>query len=156
MSVALVSSPYLDDTSSKIRSKPVPWPVNPTNFALEKSQLIQRHIGIPTRRSNHLWRTSSYHQSRQTTQGKDRVYLDKWWASIRPVVPPVPEETTTSRYDAVHSCSNCRCTSGFVLLDALAAQIDILQFYLDHDERIPLFTRAVESDPELPYGPLLR
>ncbi|KAJ7702405.1 ATPase V1 complex subunit H [Mycena rosella] len=26
----------------------------------------------------------------------------------------------------------------------------------DHDERIPLFTRAVESDPELPYGPLLR
>jgi V-type H+-transporting ATPase subunit H len=27
---------------------------------------------------------------------------------------------------------------------------------LDHDERIPLFTRAVESDPELPYAPLLR
>ncbi|KAJ7756812.1 armadillo-type protein [Mycena maculata] len=26
----------------------------------------------------------------------------------------------------------------------------------DHDERIPLFARAVESDPELPYGPLLR
>ncbi|KAJ7197245.1 ATPase V1 complex subunit H [Mycena pura] len=26
----------------------------------------------------------------------------------------------------------------------------------DHDERIPLFIRAVESDPELPYGPLLR
>ncbi|KAI0048224.1 ATPase V1 complex subunit H [Auriscalpium vulgare] len=26
----------------------------------------------------------------------------------------------------------------------------------DHDERIALFTRAKESDPELPYGPLLR
>ncbi|TFK55012.1 ATPase, V1 complex, subunit H [Heliocybe sulcata] len=26
----------------------------------------------------------------------------------------------------------------------------------DHDERIPLFTRAVESDPDLPYGPLLK
>lgn len=26
----------------------------------------------------------------------------------------------------------------------------------DHDERIPLFTRAAESDPELPYAPLLR
>ncbi|KAF7295144.1 V-type proton ATPase subunit H [Mycena indigotica] len=26
----------------------------------------------------------------------------------------------------------------------------------DHDERIPLFTRAVEVDPELPYHPLLR
>lgn len=26
----------------------------------------------------------------------------------------------------------------------------------DHDERIPLFTRTVETDPELPYGALLR
>lgn len=26
----------------------------------------------------------------------------------------------------------------------------------DHDERISLFTKAAESDPELPYGPLLR
>lgn len=26
----------------------------------------------------------------------------------------------------------------------------------DHDERIPLFTRASEVDPELPYGALLR
>ncbi|KAF8431786.1 armadillo-type protein [Boletus edulis BED1] len=27
---------------------------------------------------------------------------------------------------------------------------------LDHDERIPLFTRAAQSDPDLPYLPLLR
>ena len=27
---------------------------------------------------------------------------------------------------------------------------------LDHEERIPLFTRAAEKDPDLPYGPLLR
>lgn len=27
---------------------------------------------------------------------------------------------------------------------------------LDHDERIPLFTRTSETDPELPYGALLR
>jgi V-type H+-transporting ATPase subunit H len=26
----------------------------------------------------------------------------------------------------------------------------------DHEERIALFTRAAESDPDLPYGPLLR
>ena len=26
----------------------------------------------------------------------------------------------------------------------------------DHDERIPLFLRTSESDPELPYTPLLR
>ena len=28
--------------------------------------------------------------------------------------------------------------------------------YLDHEERLPLFTKAVEWDPELPYAPLLR
>ncbi|KAG6329547.1 hypothetical protein ID866_9542 [Astraeus odoratus] len=27
---------------------------------------------------------------------------------------------------------------------------------LDHDERIPLFTRTAQSDPDLPYAPLLR
>ena len=27
---------------------------------------------------------------------------------------------------------------------------------IDHDERIPLFTRTQQSDPDLPYGPLLR
>jgi hypothetical protein len=32
-----------------------------------------------------------------------------------------------------------------------------LRFSLpDHDERIPLFTRSVENDPELPYTPLLK
>lgn len=28
--------------------------------------------------------------------------------------------------------------------------------FIDHEERIPLFTRASETDPELPYIPLLR
>lgn len=28
--------------------------------------------------------------------------------------------------------------------------------HVDHGERISLFTRAAEKDPELPYGPLLR
>jgi hypothetical protein len=32
----------------------------------------------------------------------------------------------------------------------------MLDVCVDHDERIPLFTRAVETDPELPYAPLLR
>ncbi|THH15592.1 hypothetical protein EW146_g4899 [Bondarzewia mesenterica] len=43
-------------------------------------------------------------------------------------------------------------------------RIDVMQCILvlisdalaDHDERIPLFTKAAESDPELPYDPLLR
>ena len=41
MSIALVSNPYLDDTSAKIRSKPVPWEVrdHPV-FWLSRSILI--------------------------------------------------------------------------------------------------------------------
>lgn len=35
-------------------------------------------------------------------------------------------------------------------------QLLFLEKILDHDERIPLFTRASEIDPELPYGALLR
>ncbi|KAK7466870.1 H(+)-transporting V1 sector ATPase subunit H [Stygiomarasmius scandens] len=43
-------------------------------------------------------------------------------------------------------------------------RVDTMQYILvliadalaDHDERIPLFTRASENDPELPYGPLLK
>jgi len=43
-------------------------------------------------------------------------------------------------------------------------RVDVLQYILvliadsliDHDERIPLYTRAAESDPEMPLGPLLR
>jgi V-type H+-transporting ATPase subunit H len=27
---------------------------------------------------------------------------------------------------------------------------------LDHEERVPLFLRASETDPELPYGALLK
>lgn len=27
---------------------------------------------------------------------------------------------------------------------------------VDHDERIPLFARAAQSDPDLPYAPLIR
>jgi hypothetical protein len=41
-------------------------------------------------------------------------------------------------------------------LNLLATISNLSITHTDHDERIPLFTRAVESDPELPYAPLLR
>lgn len=31
-----------------------------------------------------------------------------------------------------------------------------LYTFTDHEERVPLFIKTSESDPELPYGPLLR
>lgn len=54
----------------------------------------------------------------------------------------------------MYPCSNrrryCRC----VQLPQSSSTSVISK--ADRDERIPLFTRAVESDPELPYAPLLR
>ena len=32
----------------------------------------------------------------------------------------------------------------------------LVSSFPDHEERIPWFTNASQSDPELPYGPLLR
>lgn len=31
-----------------------------------------------------------------------------------------------------------------------------MPFYIDHEERLPLYVKSGEWDPELPYGPLLR
>lgn len=42
MSVSLVSNAYLDENSSKIRSKPVPWEVSALYF----------HFVIPTHRAH--------------------------------------------------------------------------------------------------------
>ena len=47
-----------------------------------------------------------------------------------------------------------RCPLGRVL--QMRSTASVPDNILDHDERIPLFTRTFETDPELPYGALLR
>jgi hypothetical protein len=44
MSVALVSNAYLDDTSAKIRSKPVPWEVRMTHYIRGLAYVLYRVI----------------------------------------------------------------------------------------------------------------
>lgn len=50
-----------------------------------------------------------------------------------------------------------------LIADALAGRSNIaitmrhsIQYPLDHEERIPLFTRTSQVDPDLPYIPLLK
>lgn len=119
MSLSLVSNSYLDETSAKIRSKPVPWEayqraglVTPDELALIKKVDRQPRS-----------KTESLLQSDGQTYA--RLYLGLLKKLNR---------VDTMQWILV------------LITDALA----------DHDERIQLFTKAAEKDPELPYGPLLR
>ncbi|KAJ7929314.1 ATPase V1 complex subunit H [Mycena leptocephala] len=119
MSLSLVSSPYLDENSAKIRARPVPWE------GYQRADLIT----------------------------SDELALIK-------KVDRQPKTKTESLL-----LSECP-TYALLYLRLLKKlqRVDTMQCILvliadaiaDHDERIPLFTRAAESDPELPYAPLLR
>ncbi|KAF7311660.1 V-type proton ATPase subunit H [Mycena kentingensis (nom. inval.)] len=119
MSLTLVASAALEESSAKIRSKPVPW------------EGYQR-AGLIT---------------------SDELALIK-------KVDRQPKAKTESLL-----LSECP-TYALLYLRLLKKlqRVDTMQSILvliadaisDHDERIPLFIRAAETDPELPYAPLLR
>ncbi|KAM5539127.1 hypothetical protein V8D89_007350 [Ganoderma adspersum] len=119
MSITLVSNSYLDENSSKIRAKPVPWEgyqraglITPDELALIKKVDRQPRLKI-----------ESLHASDGQTYALLYLRLLK----------------KLQRIDT-QSCILV------LIADALT----------DHEERIPLFTTASQSEPELPYGPLLR
>ncbi|KAF8494498.1 ATPase, V1 complex, subunit H [Gautieria morchelliformis] len=119
MSISLVSNPYLDEASAKIRSKPVPWEGYQRAGLLtsEELSLIKRVDRQPRAKVESLLVTSA--------QSYAQLYLKLLKKLAR---------VDTLQWLLV------------VIADALA----------DHEERLPLFIKAVEWDPELPYAPLLR
>ncbi|KAL0578250.1 H(+)-transporting V1 sector ATPase subunit H [Marasmius crinis-equi] len=119
MSVSLVSNSYLDETSSKIRSKPVPWEgyQRADLVTSEELSLIKKVDRQPRAKIESLLLSDG--------QNYALLYLRLL--------------KKLQRLDTMQSIL-------VLIADALA----------DHDERIPLFTRAAETDPELPYVPLLR
>ena len=46
--------------------------------------------------------------------------------------------------------------AGTFLHPLACMDVATLRNIIDHEERIPLFMRTSQEDPELPYGPLLR
>ncbi|KAF7359406.1 V-type proton ATPase subunit H [Mycena sanguinolenta] len=121
MSLSLVSSPYLDENSAKIRTKPVPWEgyQRADLITSEELALIKKVDRQPRAK------TESLLLSEAPTYALLYLRLLK----------------KLQRVDTM------QCIL-VLIADAIAAP--------DRDERIPLFTRAVESDPDLPYAPLLR
>ncbi|KAH8108453.1 ATPase, V1 complex, subunit H [Phellopilus nigrolimitatus] len=119
MSLSLVSNSYIEETSSKIRSKPVPWE------AYQRAGLVNSDELALIKKVDRQPRAKTESLLLSDGQTYALLYLRLLKKLIR---------VDTMQWILV------------LITDALA----------DHDERIPLFTKAVEKDPELPYGPLLR
>ncbi|KAJ6547152.1 ATPase V1 complex subunit H [Mycena capillaripes] len=119
MSLSLVSSPYLDENSAKIRAKPVPWE------GYQRADLIT---------SDELALIKKV--DRQSKAKTESLLLSEC---------PTYALLYLRLLKKLQRVDTMQCIL-VLIADAIA----------DHDERIPLFTRAVESDPELPYAPLLR
>ncbi|KAG8863757.1 H(+)-transporting V1 sector ATPase subunit H [Tulasnella sp. 330] len=116
--LALVSNPHLDDTSTKIRSKPVPWE------GYQRANLVTAEELALIKRVDRQPRPKT--ESILVTDGQ--VYATLYLRLLKKLV-----RVDTMQYILV------------MIGDAL----------LDHDERIPLFTKSIQGEPELPYGPLL-
>ncbi|KAJ7771798.1 ATPase V1 complex subunit H [Mycena metata] len=119
MALSLVSSPYLDENSAKIRTKPVPWE------GYQRADLIT---------SDELALIKKV--DRQSKAKTESLLLSE---------SPTYALLYLRLLKKLQRVDTMQCIL-VLIADAIA----------DHEERIPLFTRAVETDPELPYAPLLR
>ncbi|KAG9318161.1 ATPase V1 complex subunit H [Chiua virens] len=119
MSVSLVSNLYLDENSTKIRSKLVPWE------GYQRAELVTSEELALIKKVDRQPRAKM--ESILVSDGQ--IYALLYLRLLKKL----------QRVDTMQ----CLLV---LIADAL----------LDHDERIPLFTRAVQSDPDLPYLPLLR
>lgn len=149
----LVSNPHLDDHSTKIRNKNVPWDVCPLPLSLTtRANLLP---GIPARRPHHRRGIGLNQKGRPPTPHARRVRLAVRGQHIRVSIPRPPQEGQSHRYTAVsprmdHRRSHryaCARDHGF---------IPAADCGTDHEERIPLFAHTTQVDPDLPYLPLMR
>ncbi|KAG1759401.1 ATPase V1 complex subunit H [Suillus occidentalis] len=119
MSLSLVSNAHLDESSAKIRSKPVPWE------GYQRAELVT---------SEEL-------------------------ALIKKV-----DRQPRAKVESIHLSDGQTYALLYLRLLKKLQRVDTMQCLLvliadallDHDERIPLFARAAQSDPDLPYAPLIR
>ncbi|KAK7693170.1 hypothetical protein QCA50_002736 [Cerrena zonata] len=119
MSLSLISNTYLDDHSSKIRAKPVPWE------AYQRAGLV----------------TSDELTLIKKVDRQPRAKIENLLLSDGPTYA----QLYLRLLQKLQRVDTQQCIL-VLIADALT----------DHEERIPLFTRVSETDPELPYGPLLR
>ncbi|KAI0029737.1 ATPase V1 complex subunit H [Vararia minispora EC-137] len=120
-SISLVSNAHVDENSSKIRAKEVPWP------GYQRAGLITSEELALIKRVERQSRAKTESILLSDGQTYSLLYL----RLLKKL-----QRVDTMQWVLV------------MIADALTGA--------DHDERIPLFTRAAESDPDMPYVPLLR
>ncbi|GBE82511.1 ATPase V1 complex subunit H [Sparassis latifolia] len=119
MSIALVSNSFLDENSTKIRAKPVPWE------GYQRAGLVTSEELALIKKVDRQPRT----KVELLLQVDGQSYATLYLRLLKKL-----QRVDTQQWILVF------------IADAIA----------DHEERIPLFTKAKQSDPELPYGPLLQ
>ena len=136
MSLSLVSNPYLDDSSAKIRQKPVPWEV--CTFIFTERPAADpgccMSAGVPTRRTRNVGGARADQESRQATEGESGEFVAGRWTVVRVVVPEVVEEAAAGGYTAAIACAHCGCSEWCALSLLLHSPVMVLTF--------PLATRS--------------
>ncbi|KAF4615328.1 hypothetical protein D9613_002847 [Agrocybe pediades] len=141
MSISLLSSAYLDENSARIRSKLVPWEVGYQRadlITVDELAYIKKVDRQPRARCEAVL----------LSEGSTYAYL------------------YLSLLKKLQRVDTMQCLL-ILITDALQGSfklpLPVVQstltphiLYEDHEERIPLFLKASETDPDLPYVPLLR
>ncbi|KAI0085440.1 ATPase V1 complex subunit H [Irpex rosettiformis] len=118
MSLSLVANSFLDESSNKIRVKPVPWD------GYQRTDLI----------------TSEELAMIKKVDKQPKAKIESLLLSDGPAYALL--------YLRLLNKLQRMETQQWIL-------VMIADMLADHEERIPLFMRALETDPDLPYGPLL-
>lgn len=137
MSVSLVANAYLDENSARIRSKPVPWEgyQRAGRVSTEELALIKK-------------------VDRQPKAKTESLLLNDGPTYALLYLRLLKKLTRDDTVSAILVLMGDALAGEWLLVDELVEAYWVS--YVDHDERIPLFTKSVESDPDLPYVPLLK
>ena len=114
-------------------------------------------VGIPACRAHNFRGSGTHYESGHADAIQDRISSLVRWSDFCPAVSPPAWEAREGGYYATHSSHDRRRAQRYArnfLVVYEEYESDVLN--VDHDERIPLFMRSTETDPELPYAPLLR
>ncbi|TFK25032.1 hypothetical protein FA15DRAFT_668906 [Coprinopsis marcescibilis] len=119
MTITIVSNAWLEESSNKIRAKPVPWE------GYQRADLVTAEELALVKRVDR----QSKARTESVLVGEGEAYALLYLSLLKKL----------QRVDTMQ----CLLV---LIADALT----------DHEERIPLFTRTAEKDPDLPYIPLLK
>ncbi|KAL9714944.1 H(+)-transporting V1 sector ATPase subunit H [Leucoagaricus gongylophorus] len=139
MSVTLVANSYLDENSTKIRNKNVPWD------AYQRANLVtHEELGLIKR------------VDRQPRTRIESVLLSEGNTFVQLFIGLLKKVSRSDIQQCLLVWIADALTGEFWIKKTLSG-IKVNEYgWTDHEERIPLFIRTNQSDHNLPYLPLLK